>query len=61
METSSICLLPIPRLVFTVLVVCAAYAKLYATGAFDTMSLSTDEGEHSIEMHLPYIAKIMER
>lgn len=39
----------------------AVYAKLYATGAFDTMSISTDEGEHSIEMHLPYIAKVMER
>uniref|UniRef100_A0A0B6ZGM1 Protein MEMO1 n=1 Tax=Arion vulgaris TaxID=1028688 RepID=A0A0B6ZGM1_9EUPU len=36
------------------------YEELYATGAFDTMSLSTDEAEHSIEMHLPYIAKVME-
>ncbi|XP_025105157.1 protein MEMO1-like isoform X2 [Pomacea canaliculata] len=36
------------------------YEKLYATGAFDTMSLGTDEAEHSIEMHLPYIAKVME-
>ncbi|KAK7473680.1 hypothetical protein BaRGS_00035077 [Batillaria attramentaria] len=36
------------------------YEKLYATGAFDTMSISTDEGEHSIEMHLPYVAKVME-
>jgi len=25
------------------------------------MSISTDENEHSIEMHLPYIAKVMER
>lgn len=36
------------------------YAELYETGAFETMSVSTDEGEHSIEMHLPYIAKVME-
>ena len=25
------------------------------------MDLKTDEDEHSIEMHLPYTAKIMER
>lgn len=25
------------------------------------MKMSTDEDEHSIEMHLPYIAKVMER
>ena len=25
------------------------------------MSVQTDEDEHSIEMHLPYIAKVMER
>ncbi|KAL8585223.1 Protein memo1 [Nucella lapillus] len=36
------------------------YEELYATRLFDTMSVSTDEGEHSIEMHLPYIAKVME-
>ncbi|XP_005099711.1 protein MEMO1 [Aplysia californica] len=36
------------------------YKELYSTGAFDTMSLNTDEAEHSIEMHLPYIAKVME-
>uniref|UniRef100_T1J9L6 Protein MEMO1 n=1 Tax=Strigamia maritima TaxID=126957 RepID=T1J9L6_STRMM len=33
---------------------------LYGTGAFEWMSLQTDEDEHSIEMHLPYIAKVME-
>ncbi|XP_059159052.1 protein MEMO1-like [Physella acuta] len=36
------------------------YKELYATSAFESMSLSTDEAEHSIEMHLPYIAKVME-
>ncbi|KAI8788448.1 protein MEMO1 [Biomphalaria glabrata] len=36
------------------------YEELYATSAFETMSISTDEAEHSIEMHLPYIAKVME-
>lgn len=35
-------------------------AELHATNKFDKMSLSTDEDEHSIEMHLPYIAKVME-
>ena len=35
--------------------------ELHNTGAFDTMSISTDENEHSIEMHLPYVAKVMER
>ena len=25
------------------------------------MDVRTDEDEHSIEMHLPYIAKVMER
>ncbi|XP_071962258.1 protein MEMO1-like [Antedon mediterranea] len=33
---------------------------LYATGGFDWMNIQTDEAEHSIEMHLPYIAKVME-
>ena len=28
---------------------------------FETMSVQVDEDEHSIEMHLPYIAKVMER
>ncbi|KAI8925545.1 MEMO1 family, partial [Entophlyctis helioformis] len=34
---------------------------LKATGKFETMSLKTDEDEHSIEMHLPYVFKIMSR
>ena len=37
------------------------YSDLYASGLFETMNLQTDEDEHSIEMHLPYIAKVMER
>ena len=36
------------------------YSELQAEGAFERMSVSTDEDEHSIEMHLPYIAKVME-
>lgn len=36
------------------------YAELEATGQFEWMDMQTDEDEHSIEMHLPYIAKIME-
>ncbi|XP_054271396.1 protein MEMO1 [Macrosteles quadrilineatus] len=36
------------------------YAELDAAGQFDRMNLEVDEDEHSIEMHLPFIAKIME-
>ncbi|KAB7503889.1 Protein MEMO1 [Armadillidium nasatum] len=36
------------------------YNELYATEHFETMSVAADEDEHSIEMHLPYIAKVME-
>ncbi|XP_035207804.1 protein MEMO1-like [Stegodyphus dumicola] len=36
------------------------YDELYSTGQFEEMSLLTDEDEHSIEMHLPFIAKVME-
>jgi predicted class III extradiol MEMO1 family dioxygenase len=35
--------------------------ELYATGRFETMKIDTDEDEHSIEMQLPYVAKVMER
>ncbi|KAI9599248.1 memo-like protein-domain-containing protein [Syncephalis fuscata] len=34
--------------------------ELKATGQFEIMSEGTDEDEHSIEMHLPYIYKMME-
>lgn len=33
-------------------------AKLKTEGDFKNMSLSVDEDEHSIEMHLPYLAKV---
>lgn len=33
-------------------------AELRATGAFAEMSLSVDEDEHSLEMHLPYIREV---
>lgn len=36
------------------------YRELKSTGHFQEMSLSVDEEEHSIEMQLPYIAKVME-
>ncbi|XP_074658708.1 protein MEMO1-like [Tubulanus polymorphus] len=36
------------------------YEELYALGSFESVTLSSDEDEHSIEMHLPYIAKVME-
>ncbi|XP_039289216.1 protein MEMO1-like [Nilaparvata lugens] len=36
------------------------YAELDATGHFERMNIDVDEEEHSIEMHLPYIAKVMQ-
>jgi len=35
-------------------------AELDSTKEFQWMDMKTDEDEHSIEMHLPYIAKVME-
>lgn len=35
-------------------------AQLEQTEQFSWMDMKTDEDEHSIEMHLPYIAKVME-
>ncbi|GAA5822378.1 hypothetical protein JCM3770_002370 [Rhodotorula araucariae] len=35
-------------------------AELKATGRFEEMDLATDEDEHSLEMHLPYIRKVFE-
>lgn len=34
--------------------------ELEETGQFEWMDLNTDEEEHSIEMQLPFLAKIME-
>ena len=36
-------------------------ADLFSSGYFEKMELGTDEDEHSIEMQLPYVAKVMER
>ncbi|XP_061415412.1 protein MEMO1 [Lethenteron reissneri] len=36
------------------------YSELSQTGMFEKMSVEVDEDEHSIEMQLPYIAKVME-
>ncbi|VDP75553.1 unnamed protein product [Echinostoma caproni] len=36
------------------------YTELRRTGEFDQLSVDRDEEEHSIEMQLPYIAKVME-
>jgi predicted class III extradiol MEMO1 family dioxygenase len=35
--------------------------QLYETGKFQWMSKSVDEDEHSLEMHLPYIYKILSK
>lgn len=40
---------------------CLVNGDLEMTGQFEWMDLDTDENEHSIEMHLPYIAKVMEK
>lgn len=37
-----------------------AVAKLAETNLFSEMDLQTDEDEHSIEMHLPYVRKVFE-
>lgn len=41
-------------------VLVTVYDELYSTNAFETMTISADEDEHSIEMQLSYIAKVME-
>lgn len=38
----------------------AVYQELRETRLFEEMSLQADEDEHSIEMHLPFVAKVME-
>lgn len=35
-----------------------ANEELLATGKFEVMDLQVDEAEHSMEMHLPYLAKV---
>lgn len=37
------------------------YASLFETGLFEVMTTTTDEDEHSIEMHLPFIVKVMSK
>ena len=34
--------------------------ELRDTGHFEDMEVDVDEDEHSLEMHLPYIYKVME-
>lgn len=36
------------------------YAELKGTGKFEDMDVEVDEAEHSLEMHLPYILRIMQ-
>ena len=43
------------------LIMVSVYDELYATELFETMSLQKDEDEHSLEMHLPYVAKLMQK
>lgn len=49
------------RIKFTKTHVCPTVRReLEETGHFECMDLNTDEEEHSIEMQLPFIAKVME-
>jgi len=34
------------------------YGSLQSSGLFDRMTLSQDEAEHSLEMHLPFVARL---
>lgn len=36
------------------------YQELKATGKFEDMDIDVDEAEHSMEMHLPYLAKVFQ-
>nr|ADE76896.1 unknown [Picea sitchensis] len=36
------------------------YEELKATGKFEIMDIQVDEEEHSMEMHLPYLAKVFQ-
>lgn len=47
-----------PRLMISGL--STAVNELKETGEFSEMNQETDEDEHSIEMHLPYIRKVFE-
>ena len=40
--------------------VSTVYDELRASGKFEDMNLSVDEAEHSMEMHLPYLAKVFQ-
>ncbi|KAF6776581.1 hypothetical protein AHF37_03905, partial [Paragonimus kellicotti] len=37
------------------------FQELHKTGEFISLSIENDEQEHSVEMQLPYIAKVMEK
>lgn len=39
----------------------ATTADLHKTGQFDWMSQDVDEDEHSLEMHIPYIYKMLSK
>jgi AmmeMemoRadiSam system protein B len=53
---SSVCETPVGNLTVDT----ATRDALLATGLFDTTPQSVDEDEHSIEMHLPYIAQLVQ-
>ena len=46
---------------FIIITCFAVIEELLSTGEFDKLERDEDESEHSIELHLPYIAKVMER
>ena len=48
-------------LISTITTLPEVYEELMATNYFRKMEKSIDEAEHSIEMQLPFIAKVMEK
>lgn len=64
-RTDSFCLTLILILSFLIahiylFVILPVIEELKATGKFELMDIRVDEAEHSMEMHLPYLAKVFE-
>lgn len=47
-----------PKLSYFISITYTVIEELRATGKFELMDLHVDEAEHSMEMHLPYLAKV---
>lgn len=49
-----------PKLIQAYVCILTVIEELKATGKFELMDIRVDEAEHSMEMHLPYLAKVFE-